>query len=131
MSREPLTFEPKVYLNAVRNQFSSFMKPEQLRQVMRTAAKRLAKHHGHISKYDGQGRLREGFPAAGDTGSRPTLPYQLAKWHWEQEAHVKRRRAKGPTTGGEARRARMKLALISHGPSRKMFVARTDGGNGP
>lgn len=74
-----IRFTPEAYLNAVRDQFAPFMKPEQLRQVMRTAAKRLAKHHGLISKYDGQGRLREGFPAAGDTGGRPVYPYALTK----------------------------------------------------
>lgn len=75
-----ILFNQRDYLTAVREQFSGFMKPEQLQAAMRTAAKRVAKHHGQISKYDGQGRRRQGFPVAGDTGGRPVYPYPLPKY---------------------------------------------------
>lgn len=127
-----ILFNQRDYLTAVRDQFSDIMRPEQLQVVMRTAAKRVARHCGQISKYDGQGRLRQGFPAAGDTGGRVTLPNRIVTMPNEKEAHVKRRQnARKPKTGRKEFKRLFDAARKARGPSRKMFVARTDGGNGP
>lgn len=127
-----IEYTPQKYLEAVRDQFSNFLKPEQLRVAMRTAAKRVARHHGLTSKYDGQGRLRQGFPAAGDTGGRVALPNKIVTMPNEQESlRISRQNASRPKTGRAERLRLWEQAQKSRGPSRKMFVARTDGGNGP
>ena len=69
-----IKFNMDGYLQAVQDQFGSFMNSKQLKAAFRTASKRVAKHHGLISKYDGRGRKRGGFPVAGDTGGRPRYP---------------------------------------------------------
>lgn len=127
-----ILFNQRDYLTAVREQFANLMKPEQLQVVLRTAAKRVAKHQGTISKYDGHGRRRQGFPTAGDTGGRVALPYRVVTMPPEQESlRISRQNASKPKTGRAERQRQWELAQKSRGPSRKMFVDRTDGGNGP
>lgn len=126
-----MEFDIQSQLAAVKAQFGSFLKPDQLRTAMRTTAKRVARHRGQISKYDGQGRRREGFPAAGDTGSRPFYPYPLATLDIQREELLTRRRNNNrPKTGRAEFKRLFDQARAARGPSRKGFVNRTDGGHG-
>ena len=63
---------------------------------------------------------------------RPMYPYKLATTKAERMAHVKRRQSNnGPQSGTRNFEHWLDRHEQSKGPSRKMFVARTDGGVGP
>lgn len=63
---------------------------------------------------------------------RPVYPYKIETTKAERMAHVKRRQSNNGSYSGQRNFEHwLKGHMKSHGPSRKMFVDRTDGGCGP
>lgn len=62
---------------------------------------------------------------------RPVYPYKIATTKAERMAHVKRRQSNNGSYSGKRNFEHwLKGQMKSRGPSKKMFVARTDGGYG-